>query len=100
MYNCTSGTLQRQTWGDVTTTMHELILSHPLPHVMRYPSVGLTRSRLCHSISLLCLHYLPALALDLGLQLVGRKPRWGVTRLFAVCSGPRPVRGNKIWVRK
>ncbi|EEC15483.1 acyl-CoA reductase, putative, partial [Ixodes scapularis] len=75
VYNCTSGTLQRQTWGDVTTTMHELILSHPLPHVMRYPSVGLTRSRLCHSVSLLCLHYLPALVLDLGLQLVGRKPR-------------------------
>uniref|UniRef100_V5IBE7 Putative fatty acyl coa reductase 2 n=2 Tax=Ixodes ricinus TaxID=34613 RepID=V5IBE7_IXORI len=42
---------------------------------MRYPSVGLTRSRLWHSVSLLCLHYLPALALDLGLQLVGRKPR-------------------------
>ncbi|CAN8026710.1 unnamed protein product [Ixodes persulcatus] len=75
VYNCTSGTLRRQTWGDVTTTMHELILSHPLPHVMRYPSVGLTRSRLWHSVSLLSLHYLPALALDLGLQLVGRKPR-------------------------
>ncbi|KAH8041511.1 hypothetical protein HPB51_016956 [Rhipicephalus microplus] len=76
VYHCTSGTLQRQTWGEVTATTQKLIVRHPLPHVMRFPKVALTNSAAWHSLNLYCLHYLPACIGDLALQLIGRKPRF------------------------
>ncbi|XP_054929449.1 fatty acyl-CoA reductase 1-like isoform X1 [Dermacentor andersoni] len=76
VYHCTSGTLQRQTWGEVTATTQKLIVRHPLPHVMRFPKVVLTNSVAWHSLNLYCLHYLPACIGDLALQLIGRKPRF------------------------
>ncbi|XP_064480327.1 putative fatty acyl-CoA reductase CG5065 [Ornithodoros turicata] len=75
VYNCTSGMLQRQTWGEVTATTHEMIIRHPLPHVMRYPVVSFSGSPLVHDLRLFFLHYLPAQAFDMGLRLVGKKPK-------------------------
>lgn len=75
VYHCTSGTLQQQTWAEVTTTTQELIVRHPLPHVMRFPRVSLTNNPLWHNVNLFCFHYLPACVGDLALQLIGRKPR-------------------------
>ncbi|XP_054929453.1 putative fatty acyl-CoA reductase CG5065 isoform X3 [Dermacentor andersoni] len=85
VYHCTSGTLQRQTWGEVTATTQKLIVRHPLPHVMRFPKVVLTNSVAWHSLNLYCLHYLPACIGDLALQLIGRKPR-RFERALMLCS--------------
>ncbi|XP_077518789.1 fatty acyl-CoA reductase 1-like isoform X2 [Amblyomma americanum] len=76
VYHCTSGTLQQQTWAEVTTTTQKLIVRHPLPHVLRFPKVALTNSPMWHNLSLYCLHYVPAFMGDLALQLIGRKPRF------------------------
>ncbi|KAH9373879.1 hypothetical protein HPB48_016145 [Haemaphysalis longicornis] len=76
VYHCTSGTLQQQTWAEVTPTTQELIVRHPLPHVMRFPRVSLTNNPQWHNVNLFCLHYLPACVGDLALQLIVRKPWW------------------------
>lgn len=75
VYNCTSGTLQQQTWGDVTATTYEMILRHPLPHVVRYPGVSFSSNGLVHGLRLFLFHYLPARAFDAGLRLMGKTPK-------------------------
>ncbi|XP_077559526.1 fatty acyl-CoA reductase 1-like [Haemaphysalis longicornis] len=76
VYHSTSGALQQQTWGEVSAMMQELIVRHPLPNLTRYPKFYATNSPLWHDVTLWHLNYLPALVGDLGLKLIGQKPRF------------------------
>ncbi|XP_077560489.1 putative fatty acyl-CoA reductase CG5065 [Haemaphysalis longicornis] len=76
VYHCTSGALQQQTWADVTARMREMIVQYPLPEATIYPAFYVTNNPLWHSFNLWRHNYLPARVGDLGLQLIGREPRF------------------------
>ncbi|XP_037505453.1 fatty acyl-CoA reductase 1-like [Rhipicephalus sanguineus] len=76
VYHCTSGSLTRRTWAYLTAGIQREICRLPLPNAIRFPKFQVTNSQMWHNVNLWCLHYLPALVVDLALQLHGQKPRF------------------------
>ncbi|KAL1414456.1 hypothetical protein MTO96_000860 [Rhipicephalus appendiculatus] len=85
VYHCTSGALAGRTWAYLTGGIQREFRRHPLPNAVRFPKFHLTNSQLWHSVNLWCLHYLPALVVDLALQLHGQKPRF-VRHYHKICK--------------
>ncbi|KAH9373890.1 hypothetical protein HPB48_012041 [Haemaphysalis longicornis] len=82
VYHCTSGTLQPQTWAEVSTRIQEIIVRYPLPDARRSPKFCQTSNPLRHEFNLFCLSYLPAFIGDLCLLLTCQKARF-VTEFFS-----------------
>nr|XP_037277436.1 fatty acyl-CoA reductase 1-like isoform X1 [Rhipicephalus microplus] len=76
VYHCASGSQQQHTWAEMADAMQKSILRHPLPNAVFYPKFSVNNIYMWHNINLYCLRYLPAQAADLGLMLIGRKPRY------------------------
>ncbi len=75
VYNCASGEINPIRWGEIETWGHALTQQYPFDGVLWYPNSSFKSSSLMHKFACALLHYLPAYVMDLGLRLVGKKPR-------------------------
>ncbi|XP_077559525.1 fatty acyl-CoA reductase 1-like [Haemaphysalis longicornis] len=76
VYHCTSSAFQQHTWDEAAARIQEVVVQHPLPNLTRYPTFYVTNNPVWHNVNLWRLSYLPAFIGDLGLKLLGRKPRF------------------------
>lgn len=74
IYNCTSGSLNPVTWGDIENLCLPLLIKYPSETVFRYPGGGFKNYWLVNQLCVLFDHYLPAYLLD-GVLFVTGKPR-------------------------
>lgn len=74
VFNCTTGQLNRVTWGQVERSSEECLLKFPLDAPVRLPVPRFTMNRFYHEMNRIFDHLLPAWIMDLGLRLVGKKP--------------------------
>lgn len=75
VYNCSSGSINKVTWGCVERYAIPLILRHPSHEIFRYPNGSFTNSKIWNYLSVMLYHHIPAYFLDLVSVLTGRKPR-------------------------
>lgn len=75
VYNCSSGSINKVTWGSVERLAIPLILRHPSREIFRYPNGSFTNSRVWNYLSVMLYHHIPAYFLDLVSVLTGRKPK-------------------------
>ncbi|KAL3842113.1 hypothetical protein ACJMK2_020165 [Sinanodonta woodiana] len=73
IYNCTTGQLNRFTWGQMERLSYEFMMKNPLNKVARIPNPRLTKSLLLHELKVLYDHMLPAYLMDFFLWIMGRK---------------------------
>ncbi|UYV79094.1 hypothetical protein LAZ67_17001112 [Cordylochernes scorpioides] len=76
VYNCTSGNLNRLTWGRLADVGFPVIRAHPATGVLGVPRGNLRDSRLANWYCILAHHLIPAYLLDLGLLLTRQRPRF------------------------
>jgi alcohol-forming fatty acyl-CoA reductase len=74
VYNCTSGQMNPQTWGEMGTSLLKYSRKNPSKYVMMNPTVSYRTNRFMHWLYEIVLHFLPALAFDLMLRVQGKKP--------------------------
>lgn len=75
VYNCTTGQLNRLTWGQMERASHKYFLKTPVNKPIRIPNPCFTRSKICRTIYLWLDHYLPAWIMDVVLWLQGKQPQ-------------------------
>ncbi|KAL8568138.1 hypothetical protein ACOMHN_027661 [Nucella lapillus] len=74
VYNCTTGQMNRLTWGEVERMSYEYFMKNPCNTIARIPNPRFTPSSLWKTVNLTFDHLLPAYLMDAYLRLVGRKP--------------------------
>ncbi|CAH1786736.1 unnamed protein product [Owenia fusiformis] len=74
VYNCTTGQINRMTWGTMERLSFNSLMNNPLDGIVRVPNPRFTKSWLKRDFCLFFDHYLPALLLDSWLFISGRKP--------------------------
>lgn len=74
VYNCTTGQMNRLTWGQVERMSHKFFMKNPCNTVARIPNPRFTVSNLRKTISLVFDHFIPAYVMDAYLRLLGRRP--------------------------
>ncbi|KAL7976329.1 hypothetical protein Chor_002548, partial [Crotalus horridus] len=74
IYNCTSGSLNPLSWGEVELHLKNAYEKNPLEKPFRIPNSSMTSSYLVHRYRMLVCHTIPALLCDLYLRLTGKKP--------------------------
>ncbi|XP_042907021.1 putative fatty acyl-CoA reductase CG5065 [Parasteatoda tepidariorum] len=75
VYNCSSGSTNKLTWGTVERLAIPLILRHPSHEVYFYPNGSFTNSKLWNYLSVLLYHHIPAYLIDFVAVLTGHKPK-------------------------
>lgn len=75
VYNCSSGSINKVTWGSVERIAIPLILRHPSHDIYRYPNGSFTSSKVWNYMCVMLYHHIPAYCLDLLSVLTGRKPK-------------------------
>jgi len=73
VYNCTTGAINRLTWGQMERVATATFIKNPLDRAIRVPHAKFTKKTLWHSLKRFFDEVLPAYVLDLGLGLMGRK---------------------------
>lgn len=74
VYNCTSGSLNPITWGQVRNISQPLLIKYPSMQMFRYPDSAFHSNRLVHEIYLLIEHNIPAFLIDILFRATGHKP--------------------------
>ncbi|KAL8601936.1 hypothetical protein ACOMHN_008428 [Nucella lapillus] len=74
VYNCTTGQMNRFTWGEVERLSHEFFMKNPCNTMARVPNPHFTLSNIKKTCSMAFDHLLPAYLMDAYLRLVGRRP--------------------------
>lgn len=73
VYNCTTGAINRLTWGQMEKVCTATFMNNPLDRAIRVPHAVFTKKTLWHTCKRFFDEVLPAYVLDLGLGLMGRK---------------------------
>jgi len=73
VYNCTSGSLNTITWGDIERIAFPVLLRYPSKEVFRLPGGSFKNSRLINDIAVFFEHVIPAYFFDGLCALTGRK---------------------------
>jgi len=73
VYNCTTGAINRLTWGYMEKVCTATFLNNPLDRAIRVPHAVFTKKTLWHTCKRFFDEVLPAYFLDMGLGLMGRK---------------------------
>lgn len=73
IYNCTSGLLNKITWGDIERIAFPLLLRYPSVEVFRYPGGNFKESRFINDIACFFDHIVPAYFFDFLSAVLGRK---------------------------
>lgn len=82
VYNfCTSPTNQL-TWGDFTIKTTKYGLMYPTLKSIWYLCYANNPNKFMHLLSILFLHYLPALLIDAFAICIGKKPRWVTMSIY------------------
>jgi len=74
VYNCTTGQINRLTWGDIERCILPLYHKHPLENIVRIPKAKFTSNKLWHDLKSFFDQQLPAYFLDFCMWLTGRRP--------------------------
>ncbi|XP_022240863.1 fatty acyl-CoA reductase 1-like [Limulus polyphemus] len=74
VYNCTSGPINRVTWGEIERLAYPFILTHPSMEVLRYPGGSFKTNRLLNRICEVLEHEIPARIIDFLAKVLGYKP--------------------------
>ncbi|XP_076312926.1 putative fatty acyl-CoA reductase CG5065 isoform X1 [Tachypleus tridentatus] len=86
VYNCTSGSQNRLSWGEVESIVFPLVYTHPSREVLRYPGGSFKSNRVWNQIHVFIHHLIPAHLLDFVARLMGRKPSPGLERMVQLYS--------------
>lgn len=73
VYNCTTGAVNRLTWGQMEKVCCATFRDNPLDRAIRVPHAVFTKKTLWHALKRFFDEVLPAYVMDLGLGLMGRK---------------------------
>ncbi|XP_052228168.1 fatty acyl-CoA reductase 1-like isoform X2 [Dreissena polymorpha] len=73
VFNCTSGGLNRFTWGQMERLSYEYLMKNPLENIARVPNAKFTKSVLWHDTNVLFDHMLPAYLMDMYMWISGRR---------------------------
>ncbi|XP_074601051.1 putative fatty acyl-CoA reductase CG5065 [Brevipalpus obovatus] len=74
VYNCTSGSLNPITWGQMQKISSPLLVKHPSTQIFRFPNAEFHSNRLIHELIVLVEHNIPAFLVDLLFKALGHKP--------------------------
>lgn len=74
VYNCSSGHTNPLSWRDLGIMCHKYALKTPSKYIQFYPGFAFRTNRFAHRFYELLYHLLPALLLDLFLQVQKQKP--------------------------
>jgi len=75
IYNCTTGELNRLTWGQLERASYEYMMKNPLDDVIRLPNPRFTSNRFWRTLNMWMDHYFPAWLGDLYCRAMGGKAR-------------------------
>jgi fatty acyl-CoA reductase len=75
IYNCTTGGLHPFRWGEMESFLSTYSKNIPFEGAFRRPNMTLTSNSLMHDYWVFVTHLIPAYMSDVGLALIGRKPR-------------------------
>jgi fatty acyl-CoA reductase len=73
IYNCTTGELNKLTWGQVERASYEYMMKNPLDDVVRLPNPRFTSNRFWRTVNMWMDHYFPAWLGDLYCRMMGKK---------------------------
>ncbi|XP_052801247.1 fatty acyl-CoA reductase 1-like [Mya arenaria] len=73
VFNCTSGGINKMTWGEMEKLSFDCLMKNPLENVARIPNPRFTKSVVWHDANVLFDHLLPAYVMDLYMWLSGRR---------------------------
>lgn len=73
VYNCTTGQINKVTWGSLEKSSYKYLMAHPLDNVARVPKPRFTTSKITRTIRMFLDHYLPAAMLDLYRTITGHR---------------------------
>ncbi|KAL4225214.1 Fatty acyl-CoA reductase 2 [Mactra antiquata] len=73
VFNCTSGQLNKLTWGQIERASYNYMMKNPLENVARIPNPRFTKSVIWHDMNVLFDHMLPAYMMDFYMWISGRR---------------------------
>lgn len=73
VYNCTTGLINKITWGDIKKIAYPIIIKHPSMQIFRYPGGSFKTNRFWNEICLCLEHILPAAMVDFVAWITGNK---------------------------
>lgn len=73
VYNCTSGSVNRVSWGELKNSCHSSLLKNPLNDILWYPQGSFMSSKVLNTLAAYLMHDIPAYAADTLAYLTGRK---------------------------
>lgn len=73
VYNCTSGQINKITWGQIERMSCEYFMKNPLENVARIPNPRFTKNVFWHDINVLFDQMLPAYMMDFYMWVSGRR---------------------------
>ena len=74
IYNCTTGQLNKVTWGELGTFSSRAFLKNPVDGCIRIPYATLTKSPQWHSFNNWMCQTVPATCLDAWRRITGKSP--------------------------
>lgn len=74
VYNCTSGQINKITWGHMESVMKPKIFEHPFEKIVMYPNPNFTTHRTVKVLRTFFEQMLPAYILDFFLKLANKNP--------------------------
>jgi len=74
VYNCTTGTSNPVTWGQLETASFTYLMKNPLDGMIRIPRPRFTTNSLWNSLCYWFDHHIPAWFLDSYMRIVGKRP--------------------------
>lgn len=73
VYHCTTGQLNKFTWGQIERMSEEYFIKNPVNTVARIPNPKFTKSLVWHEINMLFDHLIPAYIMDFFMWISGRR---------------------------
>lgn len=71
VYNCVTGELAANTWGNLVENLFIMARAKPLPHSYLYPAAICCKNPVLYNFLSLLLHYVPAVIADMLLWISG-----------------------------
>ena len=82
IYNCTSGQVNKITWGEIEQIALPLLIRYPSEQLFRYPGGHFKESRFTNDICCFVDHLIPAYLFDFIMSLMGRKRMYTIFHHF------------------
>ena len=74
VYNCTTGQINKLTWGDFQNHVIDTFKEHPCSNILKVPNARLTHSRVWRDVCWFFEQMIPAYSMDAVLRITGKKP--------------------------